>query len=141
MDMHSLVAKEKNLSGMLCQEVMEALHALRFKCVNKDTDTLGYSVPVFIGETPVVVFVATTEQGVELSAQWPDRPVKTHYLLRAGFVNFSMMKEGLQVLEALWKIIIKEPANPDMINRDWDQEIKETISGLRALREDRLKNV
>jgi len=139
MEMQNLVPKEKNLSGMLCQEVMEILHALRFKCENKDTDSLGFTVPIFIGLTPVVTFIATTEQGVELSSQWPDRPAKTHYLLKAGFVNFSMMKECLQILEAIWKIILSQPANPEMQNRDWDQEIKEAITGLRALREARLK--
>ncbi len=139
MDMQSFEAKERNLSNLLAQEVKDILDLLRFKCLNRDTDTLGFEVPCFVGEAPVIAFLAITEQRIELSAQWEDRPARTHYLLRGGFVNLPVLQEGLQILEAIWETIIKMPAEPEMLEKDWDREIKDALRDIRLLRESRIK--
>lgn len=139
MDMQSFEAKERNLSNLLAQDVKDILDLLRFKCVNKDTDTLGFEIPCFIGEVPVIAFLAITEQRIELSAQWEGRPARTHYLLRGGFVNLPVLQEGLQILEAIWRIVIEMPAEPEMMGKNWDQEVKEALRAIRLLRENRIK--
>lgn len=139
MDMQSFEAKERHLYGLLAQEVKDILDLLRFKCINEDTESLGFEIPCFIGEAPVIAFLAITEQRIELSAQWEGRPTKTHYLLRGGFVNLPVLQEGLQVLEAAWKTVLEMPAEPEMAGRDWDQEVKEALKGIRFLRESRIK--
>lgn len=142
MDIQSLMPKEKNLSGILCQEVMEILHILRFKLINQDSGTLGFSIPIFVNNVPVIAFLATTEQGIELSAQWDNRkPLKTHYLLKAGFVNFPLLQECLLVLEAVWHCILLCPPDAELMGRDWDQEIKNAVVELKRLREERIKTL
>lgn len=140
MDMEGFGAKERNLSGLLSQEVVDLLHLMRFKCINKDTDCLGYEIPCFVGDAPVIVFMAITEQRIEFSAKWEDRPLRSHYLLRAGFVNLPLLGEALLVLEAVWKIVISSPAEPGM-DKDWDREIKDGLRWLRQIREDRVKMI
>jgi hypothetical protein len=139
MDMQSFEAKERHLSSLLAQEVKDLLDLLRFKCINKDTDCLGFEIPCFVGEAPVIAFLAITEQRIELSAQWEGRPTRTHYLLRGGFVNLPMLQEGLQVLETVWETVLETPADPEVMGKDWDQEVKESLMAIRILRERRVK--
>ncbi len=139
MDMQSFEAKERHLSSLLAQEVKDLLDLLRFKCINKDTDCLGFEIPCFVGEASVIAFLAITEQRIELSAQWEGRPTRTHYLLRGGFVNLPMLQEGLQVLEIVWKTVLETPADPEVMEKDWDQEVKESLMAIRILRERRVK--
>lgn len=139
MDMQSFEAKERHLSSLLAQEVKDLLDLLRFKCINKDTDCLGFEIPCFVGEASVIAFLAITEQRIELSAQWEGRPTRTHYLLRGGFVNLPVLQEGLQVLETVWKTVLESPADPEVMGKDWDQEVKESLMAIRILREGRVK--
>lgn len=139
MDMQSFEAKERHLSSLLAQEVKDLLDLLRFKCINKDTDCLGFEIPCFVGEAPVIAFLAITEQRIELSAQWEGRPTRTHYLLRGGFVNLPVLQEGLQVLETVWKTVLESPVDPEVMGKDWDQEVKESLMAIRILRERRVK--
>jgi hypothetical protein len=139
MDMQSFEAKERHLSSLLAQEVKDLLDLLRFKCINKDTDCLGFEIPCFVGEAPVIAFLAITEQRIELSAQWEGRPTRTHYLLSGGFVNLPMLQEGLQVLETVWKTVLETPVDPEVMGKDWDQEVKESLMAIRILRERRVK--
>ncbi len=139
MDMQSFEAKERHLSNLLAQEVKDLLDLLRFKCINKDTDCLGFEIPCFVGESPVIAFLAITEQRIELSAQWEGRPTRTHYLLRGGFVNLPMLQEGLQVLETVWETVLETPADPEVIGKDWDQEVKDSLVAIRVLRERRVR--
>lgn len=139
MDMQSFEAKERHLSSLLAQEVKDLLDILRFKCINKDTDCLGFEIPCFVGEAPVIAFLAITEQRIELSAQWEGRPTRTHYLLRGGFVNLPVLQEGLQVLVTVWKTVLELPADPEVMGKDWDQEVKESLMAIRILRERRVK--
>jgi len=139
MDVVGFEAKEKHLSGLLSQEIVDLLSVMRFKCINKDSECLGFELPLFVEDYPVIAFVAVTEQRIEFSAQWESRPLRTHYLLRAGFVNLPLLQEGLKVLEAAWKTVLEMPADEEMADRDWDQEIKEALKGIRLLRQDRVK--
>ncbi|NPV63737.1 MAG: hypothetical protein HPY61_14130 [Methanotrichaceae archaeon] len=139
MDMQSFEAKERHLSSLLAQEVKDLLDLLRFKCINKDTDCLGFEIPCFVGEASVIAFLAITEQRIELSAQWEGRPTRTHYLLRGGFVNLPVLQEGLQVLETAWKTVLESPADPEVMGKDWDQEVKGSLMAIRILRERRVK--
>jgi len=48
MDVVGFEAKEKHLSGLLSQEIVDLLSIMRFKCINKDSECLGFELPLFV---------------------------------------------------------------------------------------------
>lgn len=127
---------EKNLYGMIAQEIFDILNILRYNVANYNTSNLGWTLTVMAyNDVPVVVYMGIgIHREVEFSAKWPDRSGKTYYLLDGGFINVCVIKEAAELLKALWLRVTEFKPEPDMM-RNWNDEIKTAIVGIRNLRD------